>query len=151
MAKTSVVKQAGLPAGEKIERDGGEITPLAAADIRLLMKGWEIKRRIDELEAQLKEVNARLIEAHGAGASLIVRGVCRVSIAERESVRIKDAERLQGVLGGDFHMLVKAEVAYKAEPRLVEMAADGDHPLAPSIRACLTLGKSSSVTWRAEK
>lgn len=151
MAKTNVVKQAGLPAGEKIERDGGEATPLSGADIRLIMKGWEIKKRIEELEAQLKDVQSRLIAAHGAGASLIVRGVCRASIAERESVRISDAERLQGVLGSDFGTLVRTEVAYKPEPRLVEMAADGDHPLAPSIRACLTVSKSTSVTWRAEK
>ncbi len=154
MAKANVKtveKAVNLPAGEKIDRDGGEVVPLDAASVRLVMQGWGIKRQIDELEAQLKAINAQLIEAHGAGASLIVHGVCRASIAEREAVRIKDAERLKAVLGFRFTDLVKTEIAYKPEGRLVEMAADGDEPLAPSIRECLTVGKSASVTWRAEK
>ncbi|MEJ5234146.1 MAG: hypothetical protein WHV64_18250, partial [Geminicoccaceae bacterium] len=110
-----------------------------------------LKKEIDELEAQLKEISAKLIEAHGAGVSLVVPGVCRVSIAEREAVRVVDAERLRAVLGGRFDDLVRVEVAYKVEPRLVEMACDADEPLSPAIRACLSVGRSASVTWRAEK
>ncbi|TCS70699.1 hypothetical protein EDC61_11426 [Sulfuritortus calidifontis] len=148
---TAKMAKAGLPAGEKLLRDGGEIVPLAAADIRLVMQGWDIKKRIDELDAQLKAIHAQLIEAHGAGASLIVHGVCRASIAEREAVKIKDAERLRAVLGERFADLVKTEIAYKPEARLIEMACDGDEPLKPAIGACLTVGKSAAVTWRAEK
>lgn len=148
---TASVAKAGLPAGEKVLRDGGEILPLDAASIRLAMRGWGLRKRIDELDAELRAINAQLIEAHGVGASLIVHGVCRASIAEREAVRIKDAERLKAVLGERFGDLVKTEIAYKPEARLVEMAADGDEPLAPSIRGCLTVGKSAAVTWRAEK
>ncbi len=152
MAKT-VLKEAAaaLPAGEKIVRDGGEVLPLDAASIRLVMQGWALKRQIDELDAQLKGIHAQLIEAHGVGASLIVHGVCRASIAEREAVRIKDAERLRAVLGGRFEDLVRTEVAYKPEAKLIEMACDGDEPLQPAIGACLVVGKSASVTWRAEK
>lgn len=154
MAKANVKtveKAVNMPAGEKIERDGGEVTALDAASIRLVMQGWELKKKIEELEAQLKAINAQLIEAHGAGASLIVHGVCRASIAEREAVRITNAERLKAVLGFRFTDLVKTEISYKPEQRLIEMAADGDEPLSPSIRECLTVGKSASVTWRAEK
>ncbi|MEO1750698.1 hypothetical protein [Thiofaba sp. EF100] len=154
MAKANVnavEKAVRLPAGEKIERDGGEVTQLDAASIRRVVHGWEIKKKIEELEAELKAINAELIDAHGAGASLIVHGVCRASIAEREAVKIRDAERLKAVLGFRFTDLVKTEIAYKPEARLAEMASDGDEPLAPSIRECLTVGKSASVTWRAEK
>lgn len=154
MAKANVKtveKAVNLPAGEKIKRDGGEVTALDAASIRLVMHGWELKKKIDELDAELKAIHAKLIEAHGAGASLIVHGVCRASIVEREAVKISDAERLKAVLGFRFTDLVKTEIAYKPEGRLVEMAADGDEPLAPSIRECLTVGKSAAVTWRAEK
>ncbi|TCS70745.1 hypothetical protein EDC61_11472 [Sulfuritortus calidifontis] len=147
----AVEKVVNLPAGEKIERDGGEVTALDAASIRLVMQGWEIRKKIDELDAQLKSINAQLIEAHGAGASLVVHGVCRASIAEREAVKITNAERLKAVLGFRFTDLVKTEIAYKPEAKLIEMAADGDEPMAPSIRECLTVGKSASVTWRAEK
>jgi hypothetical protein len=155
MAKANAVAKidrgSALPAGEKIDRDGGEITALDAATIRLVMQGWALKKQIDELDAQLKAIHAQLIEAHGAGTSLIVRGVCRASISEREAVRITDAERLKAVLGERFTDLVKVEVAYKPEQRLIDMACDGDEPLQPAIGACLTVGKSASVTWRAEK
>lgn len=145
------VAKAGLPAGEKILRDGGEILPLDAASIRLVMQGWALKKQIDALEAELKAINAQLIEAHGVGASLIVHGVCRASISEREAVRIRDAERLKQVLGSRFTDLVKTEVSYKPEQKLIEMACDADEPLQSAIGACLTVGKSASVTWRAEK
>jgi hypothetical protein len=153
MAKAAVKGRAvaGIPAGEKIARDGGEVVPLDPADVRLVMQGWSIKKQIDELEAQLKAIQEQLIEAHGAGASLIVHGVCRASIAERESVRIQDAERLKQVLGFRFTDLVKTEVSYKPQPKLIEMACDADEPLQPAIGACLTVGKSATVTWRSEK
>lgn len=146
-----VVKKTGQPAGERIVRDTGEVVPLSHAEIQLVMQGWALKKEIDELEAQLKEISAKLIEAHGVGASLVVHGVCRASITEREAVKIQDAERLKKVLGARFSDLVQVVVTYKPEPRLVEMACDGDEPLQPAIRACLTVGKSAAVSWRAEK
>ncbi|GAB4209929.1 MAG: hypothetical protein Fur0019_17340 [Tibeticola sp.] len=139
------------PSGYVRNPDGSE-APVRAALVRKIMEGWALKREMEELDARLKAVNAELMEALGEGASAIVPGVCRVNVARRESVRITDAERLAAVLGdGAFHSLVKAEVAYKPEPRLVEMSADGDEPLAPAIRACLSVGSSTVVTWRAEK
>lgn len=154
MAKANVKtveKAVNLPAGEKIDRDSGEVVALDAASLRLVMEGWQIKRQIEELDARLKVIHAQLIEVHGVGATLIVPGVCRAAITEREAVRITDAERLKKVLGFRFTDLVKTEIAYKPEARLIEMASDGDEPLAPSIRECLTVGKSAAVTWRAEK
>jgi hypothetical protein len=138
-----------LPAGVKIV-DGGQ-TPLDAASIRLVMKGWEVKKQLDSLKKQLDEINGQLIEAHGAGCALLVTGICRASLAARESVKIVDAERLKAVLGFRFTDLVKTEVSYKPEEKLIEMACDGDEPLQPAIGACLSIAKSESVTWRAEK
>jgi hypothetical protein len=151
MAKSSnKVAVIEMPRGEKIGNDG-EIVALSAEDVRLLSQGWDIKMQIGNLEKALAEINASLIKAHGAGVSLIVPGVCRASIAEREGVKIKDAERLKAILGGRFGDLVKTVVDYKPEQRLVEMACDGDEPLQPAIGACLTVSKGTSVTWRAEK
>ncbi|GIX31396.1 MAG: hypothetical protein KatS3mg124_1868 [Porticoccaceae bacterium] len=141
----------GCPRGEKVRRDSGEIVPMDADTIWLVMKGWQIKKQIEELDAQLKAIHAQLIEAHGPGATLIVRGVCRASITEREAVKIEDAERLKAVLGDRFGHLVKTEVSYKPERRLIEMACSGDEPLQPAIAACLRVGASAAVTWRAER
>ncbi|MDW8399833.1 MAG: hypothetical protein RMK90_14865 [Acetobacteraceae bacterium] len=140
---------AAAPTGRVLR--AGESTALDAASVRLLLEGWALKGQIEALEAQLRAVNERLIEAHGAGATLIATGVCRATITARESVSIEDAERLKGVLGFRFSDLVRTQVSYKPEGRLLEMAADGDEPLAPAIRACLKVGESVSVTWRAER
>lgn len=143
------VAKAALPAGVKIV-DGNEMA-LDAASIRKVLEGWEVKKLLEDAKARLDAINAELVEAHGAGCALVVTGVCRASIAEREAVRIADAQRLQAVLGGRFDDLVKAEVTYKPEQRLIEMACDGDEPLQPAIGACLKIGKSQSVTWRSER
>lgn len=147
--ETAAVAKAGLPAGVKAV--GKDEMPLDAASIRLVMQGWEVKKRIDDLKSELDGINARLIEAHGTGCALSVTGVCRASLAEREAVKISDAERLKAVLGDRFTDLVKTDVAYKPEAKLIEMACDGDEPLQPAIGACLTVSASKSVTWRAEK
>jgi hypothetical protein len=143
------VSKAGLPAGVKIV-DGEEI-PLDAATIRKVMEGWELKKLIDDAKARLDAINAKLIEAHGTGCALVVTGICRASLAARQTVKIVDPERLEAVLGGLYPDLVKEKVSYQAQDKLVEMACDGDEPLAPAIAACLAISQSESVTWRAER
>lgn len=142
------------PSGVFKDAAGNE-TPLRATVVRRVMEGWAIRREIEALEERLKALQNKLKEdfqSDGGSISLIVPGVCRLSIAQRESVRITDPDRLQAVLGaGTFQSLVRAEVAYKPEPRLIEMSADADDPLAPAIRACLSVGASTACTWRTEK
>lgn len=147
--ETATVAKDGLPAGVKIV-DGQEMA-LDAATIRQVMAGWEVKRQMEALKEKLEAIHAELIEAHGTGCALVVTGICRASLAARETVKVSDAEKLKGVLGFRFTDLVKTEVSYKPTERLVEMSCDGDEPLAPSLRACLAVAKSESVTWRAEK
>lgn len=124
---------------------------LEARAVRLLLQGWELRQRIESLEAELKTINAKIEQEYGAGATLIVTGVCRATVVERESVKVLDGERLHAVLGERFDDLVKTTVAYKAEPRLVEMSSDGDEPLGPALRDCLGTTSSVAVAWRAEK
>lgn len=147
-AKVKVAK-AGLPTGVKIV-DGGE-TALDAATIRLVLDGWEVKRIIDEAKAKLDEINAKLIEAHGTGCALVVTGICRASLAARQTVKVTDPERLEAVLGGRYLDLVAESVSYKAQDKLVDMACDADEPLQPAIASCLTITDGQSVTWRAER
>lgn len=147
--KKEKVAKAGLPAGVRIV-DGHEM-PLDAATIRKVLEGWEVKKCMEDAKARLDAINAELVEAHGTGCALVVTGICRASLAERETLKISDAERLKAVLKERFDDLVKAEVTYKPEQRLIEMACDGDEPLQPAIGACLKISKSQAVTWRAEK
>jgi len=139
----------GMPSGVKVV-DGNEVA-MDAADIRKVMEGWEIKRLIDDAQTQLDAINADLIAAHGTGCALVVTGICRASLAARQMVKIVDAGRLEQVLGGRYLDLVREDVTYKAEKKLVEMACDGDEPLQPAIAACLAINYGEAVTWRAER
>lgn len=152
MAKeaTAKISKAGLPAGVKIV-DGKDEVALDAATIRKVMEGWEVKRIMDEARARLDAINAELIAAHGVDCALVVTGICRASLARRQTVKVADAKRLEAVLGGRYLDLVREKVSYQAEPKLIEMAVDADDPLQPAIAACLTISSSDSVTWRAER
>lgn len=153
MAKEAQAKaraaKSGLPAGVKIV-DGQE-QPLDAATIRMLMEGWDIKRTIDDAKARLDEINAQLIKSHGTGCALVVTGICRASLASRQTVKVTDPARLEAVLGARMLDLVKEKVTWTASDKLVEMATNADEPLQPAIAACLSLSEGRSVTWRAEK
>lgn len=150
MAKAKM-KDEVVVAAEIIARDSGEVAAADPALIRLAMMGWDFKKKIAELEDALKPIQAQLEEAIGAGASLVVKGVCRVVVSEAERVTIGDADKLAAVLGERFGDLVRQDTVFKPEPRLVEMSCDGDDPMAPAIRACLKVGKSTSVKFLAEK
>lgn len=149
--KKDAAATVGQPSGYAIERDGGETRPLDAATVRALLEGWRVKREIEALEGTLKEINARLIEGFGDGMTLVVPHVVRATVTRRATLKVADPERLKSVLGGRFDDLVRESTSYKPEERLVEMVSDGDDPLVPSIRACLAVAESTSVTWRAEK
>lgn len=150
MAKAKL-KEEVIVAAEIIQRDTGEVRAADPALIRLAMQGWEIQKQISQLDEEMKIIKAGLQDAIPSGCSMVVKGVCRVVVSEAERVSIDDADRLAGVLGERFTDLVKIETVYKPEPRLIEMAADGDAPLSPAIRACLKVGKSLSVKFLAEK
>ena len=157
--KTAQIAQPGkvrkaretMPAGEHVDRATGEVRALDARTIRIIQQGWHLKLRIEELQTQLNAINADLMTQFDEQANLVLPGLCRVSITEREAVKITDADKLRGVLLDRFGDLVREVVQYKAEPRLAEMACDADEPLAPAIRACLAASKAAAVTWRAEK
>lgn len=150
MAKAKLQEQSNLVAAEIVERETGEVRAATPALIRLGMKGWEIQKQIAALEEALKPIKAGLADAL-VGNSMVIKGVCRVVVSESERVSIGDAHKLAAVLGDRFDDLVKTEAVFKPEPKLVDMAGDADEPLQASIRACLKVGKSTSVKFLAEK
>ncbi|MDD3938021.1 hypothetical protein [Rhodoferax sp.] len=139
------------PSGEYLDRETGELRPLERSTLKLMLKGWDIKKKIDALEAELKGINAHFIDGYGAPTSLIMPGVCRVAVAERESVKIVDEAKLQALLGERFKDLVKASTKYAPTEQLQEIASSADDPLAKPLRKLLSVAKSETVTWRAEK
>lgn len=130
---------------------GDEARPLDAETAELLAEGWALKSRIAEAEERLGAINARLVAKWGPGAACVLAGVARATIAERQTVTIRDGEGLRAALGARFDDLVRAEVTYRPEPRLIELAASGDEALAASVRPYLTVRESTAVTWRPER
>jgi hypothetical protein len=119
--------------------------------VQAAMRAMGLVKRIDELEEKLKGLKAELAEGVGAGRSLVVPGVCRVSVAKTTSVGIKDADKLRELLGERFGDLVSESVSYKPSEALIEMSADGDDPMAPAYRALLTVRSGTTVRIMAEK
>lgn len=159
MAKTATkakqeqaVAAAGKPAAW-IEVHGSDerLEAVAPKLVQAAMRAMGLVKRIDELEEELKGLKAELAEGVGAGRSLVVPGVCRVSVAKTTSVGIKDAEKLRELLGERFGDLVSESVSYKPSEALVEMSADGDDPMAPAYRALLTVRSGTTVRITAEK
>ncbi|GIX12028.1 hypothetical protein [Elioraea sp.] len=145
----TMAKRAGEPRGQV--RVGEETRPLDPETAALLAEGWRQKEAIAAAEERLREINAALLARHGAGAVLVLAGVCRATTAARQSVTVEDAERLRAVLGDRFDDLVRSDTVHRPEARLVEMALSADEPLAPALRAALAVRESTTVTWRAER
>ena len=159
MAKTATkakqeqaVAAAGKPAAW-IEVHGSDerLEAVAPKLVQAAMRAMGLVKRIDELEEELKGLKAELADGVGAGRSLVVPGVCRVSVAKTTSVGIKDADKLRELLGERFGDLVSESVSYKPSEALVEMSADGDDPMAPAYRALLTVRSGTTVRIMAER
>ena len=150
-AERKVVKEREVKARPAIKIAGDENWPIDQGSAQLLERGWALKTKIEALQIELDAVNAALLEAHGTGCALVIAGACRASLSERRLPRIVEQDKLRALLGGRFDDLVREEVSYKAERRLLDMAADGDEPLAPALRECISYAVSQTVTWRAEK
>lgn len=143
--------QTKAPAAYIIDRETGErVDAVAPALVRAAMAAWDMVQRIDALEADLKVKKEELAKALD-GRSLIVTGVCRVAVARTESVSITDADKLRELLGDRFDDLVTQTVSYKPADALLEMAADGDDPMAPAYRGLMKVRIGTTVRITAER
>jgi len=119
--------------------------------VQQAVRAWDVVKRIEELEEELKAIKEALAQAIGAGRSLVVPRVCRVSVAATRAVTVTDADKLRALLGERFGDLVTESVSYKRTERLIEMSADGDDPMAPAYRALLRVRTGTTVRITAEK
>lgn len=149
---TGVERSSSAPAAYIEPHGGGERVHAVAPNlVREAMRAWGLARRIEELEAEFKEVKEALAQGLGTGVSLVVTGVCRVSVASTTSVTVGDVDKLRALLGDRFDDLVTETVSYKPTEQLIEMSADGDDPMSPAYRALLKVRQSRVVRITAEK
>lgn len=126
-------------------------TPAEPTLVQQAMRAWDAVKRIEALEEELKAIKQALAQAIGAGRSLVVPRVCRVSVAATRAVTVADADKLRALLGERFGDLVSQSVSYKPTEQLIEMSADGDDPMAPAYRALLRVRTGTTVRITAEK
>lgn len=138
-----------LPAGQ-IENDG-RVTTADAGLVALAADGWIIKQKIDALQKELKTITDALQNSLGAGASLALDGLCKVTISGRQSFKLADPDKCAAILGGRFADLVDTTIEYTLSDKLKEIVLDPDHPLSDGLRGCVQIKDSVSVTFRAGK
>ncbi len=126
-------------------------SPAEPTLVQQAMRAWDVVKRMDELEEELKAMKEALAQAIGAGRSLVVPRVCRVSVSATRAVTVGDADKLRALLGERFGDLVIESVSYKPTEQLIEMSADGDDPMAPAYRALLRVRTGTTVRLTAEK
>jgi len=149
---TGLETESGAPAAYIEPHGGGERVHAVAPNlVREAIRAWGLMRRIEELEAELKEAKEALAQGLGTGVSLVVAGVCRVSVASTTTVSVADVDKLRALLGERFGDLVTETVSYKPTEQLIEMSVDGDDPMAPAYRAVLKLRQGRVVRITAEK
>ena len=149
---TGVERSSSAPAAYIEPHGGGERVHAVAPNlVREAMRAWGLARRIDELKAEFEEVKEALAQGLGTGVSLVLTGVCRVSVASTTSVTVGDVDKLRALLGDRFDDLVTETVSYKPTEQLIEMSADGDDPMSPAYRALLKVRQSRVVRITAEK
>jgi hypothetical protein len=131
--------------------DSDERAEAMPALVQLAVRAWELVMRIDELNVELTALKSELASAVGAGRSLVVPKVCRVSVVSARTVKVVDAKKLRALLGDRWGDLVTETVSYKPTEKLIEMSVDGDDPMAPAYRELLSVCTSTSVRITAQK
>ena len=137
-----------LPEGT-LEHDGQAMH--ASPDlVALVMDGWDLKQQIEALQKQLKVITDKLQNSLGAGASLTIKEVCKMTVSGRQALSLTDVETCQQLLGGRFYDLIEERTEYTLTSKLKDIVLDPDHPLSAGLRGCIAIRDSMAVTFRAQ-
>ncbi len=117
----------------------------------LALHAWEIKKELDRLKDELSRCNEKIAQAVSPGCAVEIPGQVRITVAERQTVKVTDADALEQILGPRFEDLVDIRVSYRPLPKLVRMATDGDDPLGKTVRQALSFETGVTVTYRYAK
>jgi len=145
----SVTELKPKPTGRLIT--GKTETRAPARLVKLALDAWEVKKEMDRLKDELAACNEKLAQAIEPGTALEIAGVCRVTVAERQTVKVTDADALEQILGPRFEDLIDIRVNYRPLPKLVQMATDGDDPLGQVVAQALSIERSVTVSYRPAK
>lgn len=133
-----------------IERDGAQLR--ASQDLlQAAANGWAADQAAKVAKVN-RDAHSAILEAGCAGGDVIVvEGVVRTTITARSVTEIIDPDALRATLGERFDDLVESFITFRPREGLLEIARDGDDPLAPAARKCLKSKTITAVSYRAPK
>ncbi len=130
---------------------GGSEVPAPADLAQLVLDAWTLSL---DIEAQKKELDAKkqaISDALDFEGSVLIPGTCRVTVTERKTISIANAEQLRSVLKDRFGELVVEKVTYSATDNLKGIATSATDPLHKSVVRWLKVSKSYPVSMEADK
>ena len=137
-----------LPAFPRLITADGEEAVLPPDVRERIERAWAVQAQIEALKAEFDAHKAMLQHILPAGGRAEIPGLCAVNLAQRTTITIGDAVRLQGVLGALWPECVTEQVDYKPTPALIELSADAVSPLSGPIRECLSVKTVAALTLK---
>lgn len=126
---------------------------MTPATKKLVDDGWELKRRVDELNAELKVINKKLIDKH-PGVSLVVPGQCRCPIARSTSVKVKESglDVLKDIFKRKLGDFVKKTITHSPTSELKAIVADSEHELHDEVIDTVDVSHGAyGIKWNTAK
>lgn len=137
-----------LPHGMIVNKATGEAAPASARVVELVLEGLEKDQAIKPLTQRLNAIKTELKTLVPPNSVVTLDELAEVPITLRQQVVIVDEARLKAALGKRFVDLVNIHVEYQPTEKLLALASDADHPLAETLRACLEVKETLSISFK---
>ncbi|MFZ5466619.1 MAG: hypothetical protein ACOZAI_05090 [Pseudomonadota bacterium] len=137
-----------IPHGFVVDKQTGEATPASERVVELVIEGLQKDAAAKPLTKRVTEIKAELKDLVQPGSVVSVDGIVEAPVTLRQQVVVVDDAALKAALGKRFYDLVDVKVDYQPTEKLIAMAADADDPLASTIRACLEVKESVSISFK---
>lgn len=142
------MKRKPLPHGVVVDKRTGEASPAPERVVELVLDGLKADAEAKPLTRRVNEVKAELKQLVPPETVISVDDLAEAQVILRQQVIVSDEAALKAALGKRFADLVDIKVEYHPTEKLIAMAADADHPLAETLRACLEIKESVSITFK---
>lgn len=115
----------------------------------MLSEAYKKKTKIDQLAAEVKMLNEKVLSKLGVGAT-VEADKFKASLVETTRYSVKDSSILEKNLGERFSDLVEKKVSYSLTTKLKNMLEE-DTQTAATLTEAISKSKSQSITYRANK
>ncbi|MEW5972325.1 MAG: hypothetical protein AB1713_01040 [Pseudomonadota bacterium] len=141
--------KAPIPHGMVVDKQTGEASPAPERVVELVLEGLEKDQAVKPLTKRVTEIKAELKELVPANSVVTIDDLAEAPITLRQQVVIVDEAALKAALGKRFVDLVNVKVEYQPTEKLIAMASDADNPQADTLRACMDVKETLSISFKS--